>query len=226
MTAKNKADIQSEIDTLLADNTTGDISELDVRTVLETAKDSYINALETANQTLTSKLNGATIAAETTRSGFMTYGDLATQTTPISVTGGAAYAAIPNDGLGSLSSGVGKVGGVGQLWNAATGLFTFNDGMNVLDHCIIRLALEFTTSAANQEIVVRFHGGIGATDFYVPWARFFYKSSGAQEVVVMPSIIYLQTTNAQANGARFEIKSANNLTYKVQDFTIVHYLRG
>ena len=108
MTAKNKADIQSEINTLLADNTTGDISELDVRTTLETAKDSYINALETANQTLTSKLNSATITAETTRSGFMTYGDSATQTTPISVTGGAAYAAIPNDGLGSLSSDIGN----------------------------------------------------------------------------------------------------------------------
>jgi hypothetical protein len=46
MTAKTRADIQTEIDTLLANNTSGDISPLDVRTVHETSKDSNLNLLD------------------------------------------------------------------------------------------------------------------------------------------------------------------------------------
>jgi hypothetical protein len=46
MTAKNRADIQTEIAALLANNTAGDISPLDVRTVHETSKDSNLNLLD------------------------------------------------------------------------------------------------------------------------------------------------------------------------------------
>jgi hypothetical protein len=46
MTAKTRADIQTEIDALLANNTTGDISPTDVRTVHETSKDSNLNLID------------------------------------------------------------------------------------------------------------------------------------------------------------------------------------
>jgi hypothetical protein len=58
MTAKNRADIQTEIAALLADNTAGDISPLDVRTVHETSKDSNMNLLDTAGtQTVLGSVN-------------------------------------------------------------------------------------------------------------------------------------------------------------------------
>jgi hypothetical protein len=58
MTAKTRADIQTEIDSLLADNTTGDISPLDVRTVHETSKDSNLNLLDTSGtQTVAGTVN-------------------------------------------------------------------------------------------------------------------------------------------------------------------------
>lgn len=57
MAAKNRSDIQAEIDALLADNTTGDISPLDVRTVHETAKDSNLNLLESSAQTVAGEIN-------------------------------------------------------------------------------------------------------------------------------------------------------------------------
>lgn len=50
MTAKNRTDIQSEVDSLLADNVTGDISPSDVRIVHETSKDSNLNLLESTTQ--------------------------------------------------------------------------------------------------------------------------------------------------------------------------------
>lgn len=58
MTAKTRADIQTEIDSLLADNTTGDISPLDVRTVHETSKDSNLNLMDTSGtQTVAGTVN-------------------------------------------------------------------------------------------------------------------------------------------------------------------------
>jgi len=57
MTAKNRTDIQSEIDSLLADNVTGDISPSDVRIVHETSKDSNVNLLESTTQVVTGLVN-------------------------------------------------------------------------------------------------------------------------------------------------------------------------
>ncbi len=57
MAAKDRADIQTEIDALLANNTTGDISPTDVRTVHETSKDSNLNLLDTTAQTVASQTN-------------------------------------------------------------------------------------------------------------------------------------------------------------------------
>ena len=57
MTAKNRSDIQSEIDAVLADNSTGDISPSDVRTVHETSKDSNLNLLESTTQTVAGLTN-------------------------------------------------------------------------------------------------------------------------------------------------------------------------
>ena len=57
MTAKTRADIQTEINSLLADNTTADISPADVRTVHETSKDSNLNLLETTAQTVIGTVN-------------------------------------------------------------------------------------------------------------------------------------------------------------------------
>ncbi len=58
MTAKNRADIQTEIDALLADNTAGDVSPLDIRTVHETSKDSNLNITDVSGtQTVLGAVN-------------------------------------------------------------------------------------------------------------------------------------------------------------------------
>lgn len=59
MTAKNRADIQTEIDTELADNGVGAIAATNSRTVAETSKDSNLNLLDTANQTVVGEVDFA-----------------------------------------------------------------------------------------------------------------------------------------------------------------------
>lgn len=226
MTAKNKADIQSEIDTLLADNTTGDISAEDIRTSLETAKDSYINALETANQTLMSKLNSATISSETTRTGVIDYADLATQSVPISVTGGSGFVPITNDGLGAGTNKSGKVSGVGELWDASSGLFTFNDGLSIHDSVIIRLNITVTTASQNEVVSVKLAAAIGGSPYDISWSSHYYKTSGEQKPLVVTSLVYMGDLNTLNNGARFEIESDGNATVKVNGWAILHNVRN
>lgn len=52
MVAKTRANLQSDIETLLADNTTGEISAADVRTVLTNIIDSCITSLDTGQEVL------------------------------------------------------------------------------------------------------------------------------------------------------------------------------
>src|SRR3990172_2298809 len=53
MTAKNRADLNTDVATLLADNTSGDISALDVRTVAINSLDSALNLLADTSDVLT-----------------------------------------------------------------------------------------------------------------------------------------------------------------------------
>ena len=66
MAVKTKAEILAEINSLLADNTTGDISAEDVRTVLINIKDSYPNLSDSSvSDTEFGYLDGVTSAIQT-----------------------------------------------------------------------------------------------------------------------------------------------------------------
>ena len=98
MAAKNRADTQTEINSLLATTGTGDISAADIRATAETAKDSNLNLLETGNQAVAGKVNSSTVSDEQARAGTSLYADSATASTPISVSGGGGFVALTNDG--------------------------------------------------------------------------------------------------------------------------------
>ena len=226
MVAKNRNDTQTEINSLLNTSGAGDISATDVRTTAETAKDSNLNLLETGNQDIASTVNDATIAGETTRSGTILYADTATASTPITVIGGAGFVAMPNDGLSPDSSDGGKVTGVGELWDAGTGLFTWTDGLVLNDICFIRLSFIPTTTAANQTVTAKLQAAIGGSPYPLFWSSTFYKTSGIQEPVVSTQFIFMGDTNTLNNGARFEVESDSNCDIEVVDWAIVHLLRN
>jgi hypothetical protein len=224
MTAKNRADIQTEIDALLANNTTGDISPTDVRTVHETSKDSNLNLTETVNQTVASKINGATITSETVRMGMMDYNDLATATTPISIPGTSTFIDITNDGAGVNTNKLFKVVGVGELWNTGTNLFDWTD-LVLGDQVNIRLDLEVTTTSPNQLVITQLLVAVGGAPYTLSYAENVFKNTGAHEVNRF-SMLYMGDTNTLNNGAKFQVSSDGTATVIVRGWALQHFLRN
>jgi hypothetical protein len=224
MAAKNRADIQTEIDSLLPDNTTGDISPQDVRTVHETSKDSNLNLLEAGNQTVAGKINNATITAETVRMGLMDYNDLATATTPISVTGGAGFVDLTNDGLGPFTNKTYKVAGVGELWDVATNLFDWSD-LSLGDQVNIRFDAEVVTTSPNQTVTIQLLVAVGGSPYTLLYSESNFKNSGPHEINRF-SMVYMGDANTLNNGAKFQISSDANCTIEVRGWALQHFLRG
>lgn len=226
MTAKNRADTQTEISSLLPTTGTGDISATDIRTTAETAKDSNLNLLETGNQTVASTINSATISAETTRMGMQDYADATTAGTPISITGGAGFVALTNDGAGAGTNKGTKVTGIGELWDVSGQVFNWDDGLELGDQVNIRLNIKITTTGANQIVSVKMVAAIGGSPYDIFWQSSYYKTSGAQDNLAKTSLVYMGDTNTLVNGARFEIQSDGNCTVEVIGWAIQHFVRG
>lgn len=224
MTAKNRADIQTEIDSLLANNTTGDISPTDVRTVHETSKDSNLNVLETANQTVVSKINSATLTDETVRMGMQDYNDLATATTPIAVPGTSTFIDITNDGIGPATNKIFKVTGVGELWDTTAQLFDWTS-LKLGDQVNVRLDLEVTTSSPNQTVVVQMLVAVGGSTYTLAYSENNFKDTGPHEINRM-SLIYMGDTNTLDNGAKFQIASDASADVEVRGWALQHFVRG
>jgi hypothetical protein len=224
MAAKNRVDIQTEIDALLANNTTGDISPTDVRTVHETSKDSSLNLIETANQSLASKLNNLTVTSEIARMGMMDYNDLATATTPISIPGTSTFTDITNDGAGSNTNKLFKVAGVGELWNTGTNLFDWTD-LVLGDQVNIRLDLEVTTTSPNQLVITQLLVAVGGVPYTLSYAENVFKNTGVHEVNRF-SMLYMGDTNTLNNGAKFQVSSDGTATVIVRGWALQHFLRN
>ena len=161
MVAKNRADTQTEIDSLLATSGSGDISAADVRTTAETAKDSNVNVLETGDQSIASTLNEAILTSNTLNGGWANYQDVATQSTAFAVVGGAAAVKVPNDGLGTLTTNRALPDGVTRLYNISTQQLDLTD-LKVDDMFSFRFDLSVTTSSNSQEVEISMVFGIGS----------------------------------------------------------------
>ena len=225
MAAKNRADIQTEINSLLPTSGTGDIDASDIRTVHETSKDSNINVLETTAQTIASTLNGATISDQTVRMGMQDYAD-DTSGAAVAVGGAGVFVPLPNDGADAATNKATKVTGVGELWDTSANLFNWDDGLELGDQVNIRLNIKVTTTGANQIVTVKMVAAIGGAPYDIDWESKYYKSSGVQANIVKTSLVYMGDTNTLNNGARFEVSSDGNCTVEVIGWAIQHFVRG
>ena len=149
-----------------------------------------------------------------TKIGFLDYADLATQTTPISVTGGAGAISIPNDGSGSYSNYLYPPSGVTKVWDSTTQLFDWSE-LSLGDMIDIRLNLEVTTLSLNTAINVDLHLGSGGSAYSVPFITASnIKTVGTYSLIRFNSI-YMGNLDTLNNGGVFKISSDNNITYKV-----------
>ncbi|MEE9351533.1 MAG: hypothetical protein V3U78_04680 [Thiotrichaceae bacterium] len=235
MTAKNRADIQSEIDSLYATNLLGNISALDGRTLHTTSTDSNLNIVDTSgvqliqgdlNFTGAIQIKGQTVTLnpDQARVGIIEYADLATATTPISVPAGLVFTDLTNDGVGPTTEKSFKVTGLSELWDVSTQQFIFTD-MVLGDQLGMQINFEMTTSANNQLLKLRLLAGIGGITYTQPWIEASFKTSGTHEVTIN-RLFYMRDTNTLDNGARIQIASDATADIEVRNFTIQHFLRN
>lgn len=92
--------------------------------------------------------------------GYFNYQDLATQTTPLSLTTNVKTL-IPNDAAGVNTSDANAPYGVTSVYNEVTSEFDFTQ-LSVGDAIILRLDYTLTTTTANQKYFFSFRLGIGS----------------------------------------------------------------
>jgi hypothetical protein len=149
-----------------------------------------------------------------TKIGFLDYADLATQTTPISLTGGAAASNIPNDGAGAFTVLSYPPTGVTQVWDTTSQLFDWSE-LSLGDIIDIRLNLEVTTTSLNTAIDINLHLGSGVGAYTVPFITSTnFKTTGVYKLIRFNSI-YIGNTDTLNSGGVFKISSDQDITYKV-----------
>lgn len=145
--------------------------------------------------------------------GFFDYNDLATATTPISVTGGAGFVYLTNDELGAFTNKNFPPPNVSDIWNATTQEFDFS-ALPLGSKVDIRLDLTVTTASPNTQVDSALQLGIGNAPYIVQWEDIFEKSAGAHRLV-NSNFIYIGDTNTQNFPAKFEIEADGDIDVKV-----------
>lgn len=214
MTARNKNDLISQVNTLAADNSTGNISAADLRSLLTDLVDSTINNTESSAQNIASALDvdGALTKSDTavlsgegyTREGYADYNDSATAVTPITVPANT-WVVLTNDGLGPFSRSTlqNKVG-VSTIWDGFS-QFDWSE-LSIDDEVEIRVDADVTTSGANADVEIKLFLGVGASEYSVPIDKGTFKAAGTNKMGDWQGI-YLGDANTKDNPAELRIFS-------------------
>ena len=145
--------------------------------------------------------------------GIFDYRDQATSTTPISVSANTSTI-ITNDGAASDTYKKLPDTGVTDVYNTSTNSFTFSS-LSVGDMLDIRLDLEITTTANNQDFSIDLELGQGGTVYTIPFiVDQNVKAIGATSVIRYNGI-YMKDSNTINNPAQFKIISPDALTVEV-----------
>lgn len=154
--------------------------------------------------------------------GFFDYNDLATATTPISVTGGGGYVDLTNDGNGPFTNDTYKPTTMTTIYDTTLDTFDFSE-LSLGDEVTIRLDINVTTLSVNTEFDVRLLLADGGSSYGIQWINFTnLKSTGTYKFVELNKI-YMGDANTLDNGAKFQIQSDNTCEVEVLGwFVSVH----
>ena len=154
--------------------------------------------------------------------GSANYQDTATAVTPIVGVGGVPYV-LTNNGAGAQSYDD-LPGAVTPLWVPGTSSFDFSS-LNPIDILRVRIDLEVTTTAANQEVQIYLQLGIGGIPYQAPLASLTHKTAGtiAASKYTMLHMVDLNTIN---NPAQIKIVSAAATNVVVRGWAVDVDLRA
>jgi hypothetical protein len=145
--------------------------------------------------------------------GWFDYSDLATATTPITITGGSGFIDLPNDELGAQTLKTHAPTGVTDVWDASGGSFDWGE-LTLGDTVDIRLSLELVTTTVNTDITVELFLG-SAGPYTIPFiTESNFKSSGTYQLLRFNSL-YMGNTDTLNNGGVFKASANNTCTIKV-----------
>lgn len=156
--------------------------------------------------------------------GWVDYNDTATQSSPLAVVADVPKK-LTNDGLGQYTNKTYQSKYITGVWNTSTNQFDFSE-MQIGDTIDVRIELDLTTTANNQEARVEFHFGVGdpATYTIAASSPLQYKNAGTYKVHAF-SGFYIGNSLTLDNPGEVYIVSDNTASVKVSGFFIKYTLQ-
>ncbi len=163
--------------------------------------------------------------ADVTRTGIYDYNDLATASSPITLTPTGTFITATNDGAGPNTNLAYGLPDVSAPWNTGTDRFDWT-ALNIGDWVDIRFDVEITTTAANTVINSAMELGVGGSPYTLNMGSSYFKSTGTYEAIRYIGF-YMGDANTKDNPARVLVKSdAGTATLKVNGWYIKVGKRG
>lgn len=142
--------------------------------------------------------------------GFFDYNDLATSTTPISITGGAGFVYLTNDGLGAFTNKNYPPVGVTDVWDSANNEFDFSQ-LTLGSRVDIRTDLNITTASPNTEVELAIEMAVGGGSYDLVIDTESYKTASLHDNQTFYNWIYMGDLNTLNNPAKLKIKSSDDI---------------
>lgn len=149
--------------------------------------------------------------------GTLVVADTATQTTPINHTGGTPTE-LTNDGLGALTDATYAPTGITQFFNSGTDKLDFDTGYTLGDIITLRVDVDVTTTASNQEVDLQLTLGEGTDDEITKLISTKFFPTAAEHNMVAEITFCLSNQDYLDAAGNIEINSASNATVKVNSF--------
>jgi hypothetical protein len=153
--------------------------------------------------------------------GWQDYNDLATKTTPITLTTAGTWYELTNDGAGPYTQTVYRVLGKGDIWDASTNSFDFSElfmgGIQLL-----RTSLYVDPPSSNVEVEVRLRAAIGTpSEYSLPLQQRILKSNQPSHIGIT-TFFTIDNEETKDNPAKLEVMAdADNCTVEVDGWKIL-----
>lgn len=127
------------------------------------------------------------------------------------------WAKVNNDGAGAFTYLGGALSGV-DIYNTTTSQFDYSD-LVLYDSVDIRFDANMTTTAANQEVLVRLLLSVGSLNIPLTFISTQFKTAGAHALVgLIQNQIF--TENVRTNPSQIEIYSDASLTLNLNGWSV------
>lgn len=157
--------------------------------------------------------------------GFADYNDATTATTPISITGGAGFTKLTNDGAGSSTNLASLPDGISSdLWDTTNNRFDWSGAGLVLgDEFDVRIHVQYTTTANNQEVDIEILMAANGVSYDLIVGSSVFKFSGVHEITYPLVGGYMGDNNTLNNYAEIRVSSPDDIDVKVSGWYIRIY---